>query len=47
MSGPAPISLAERFWFKTSAEDGCELWTAHTNNQGYGMIWVNEHAQKM
>ena len=46
MRGPKPISLAKRFWAKVKKTEKCWLWAAHTNNQGYGQIWVREHGKK-
>ena len=46
MGGPKPVALAVRFWAKVKKTDKCWLWAAHTNNNGYGQIWVNEHGKK-
>jgi hypothetical protein len=37
---PAPRPLAERFWPKVikTSDGGCWLWTAATNQRGYGVI---------
>jgi len=52
--GPSPRPLAARFWAMVNLngpimphmETCCWLWTGHTNNAGYGQIWVNEHGKK-
>ena len=46
MRGPTPIPLIERFWAKVKKTKKCWLWTAHTNNRGYGQIYVREHKKK-
>lgn len=38
-SGPQRLkSLEERFWAKVRKGPGCWLWTAATNNRGYGKL---------
>jgi hypothetical protein len=32
------VSLAERFWSKVQKADGCWLWTAADNGNGYGVL---------
>jgi hypothetical protein len=42
--GPAPRSLADRFWEKvdrSAGPEGCWVWTAATNPRGYGVIGVS------
>lgn len=34
------VSLLDRFWSKVERSDGCWLWTASTNSNGYGQLFV-------
>lgn len=40
-NGPHPIPVAERFWSKVEQSDGCWLWQAARDGQGYGRIGSN------
>lgn len=33
------VPRLQRFWSKVAKADTCWLWTAGTNNMGYGMFW--------
>ena len=37
-------TIIDRFWTKVQRTDGCWLWTASTNNKGYGVINRGGHA---
>lgn len=49
--GPQPVAIKDRFWSKVNKTDTCWLWTARTNNWGYGAIcaggmnngWLRAH----
>jgi len=36
----APCSIQERFWNKVQRTDTCWLWTASTQNRGYGQFCI-------
>lgn len=36
---PPTRPAEERFWEKVNRTDGCWLWTAGTNNRGYGVFY--------
>ncbi len=35
------VALADRFWRKVDKSGSCWLWTASTNGNGYGQIWLD------
>jgi hypothetical protein len=37
-------TLAERFWSKVEKSDGCWVWTAGLNRDGYGRIYRDEQS---
>lgn len=39
--------IAERFWPKVDKTGDCWLWTANTNNAGYGLIWNPDEGKKV
>lgn len=53
--GHKPMPLAERFWPKVHKRDGCWLWTASTDSNGYGQSFIGrldgrvrlEHAHRV
>jgi hypothetical protein len=43
MTGPAPVSAAERFWshvVQGPAASDCWIWTGAVGDDGYGRFWV-------
>lgn len=39
-------TFEQRFWAKVQKTDGCWLWTAYKDQDGYGRIWRNGTAAK-
>jgi hypothetical protein len=40
-SGPKPIDIRIRFWKHVRKTKQCWVWTANTNNKGYGTIYLS------
>mgnify|MGYP001614047423 CR=1 FL=1 len=46
--GILPVAdVVARFWSKVKKGDGCWLWQAGTNGDGYGQFWLDKHHPKV